>query len=216
MQESGGLELQGEAIRRSGLAVPSEILLGSDETKEKYYAQAQDNLQFEDGFSGTRNGVAFAVMEWEENRDDFSYHHLLIHMTLPHKITGWVEFKNKASGWPQSRPGVSLKKVGVPYSPFTKAYDLRASDQTEARLVFDPVVIEALSKFAADAPARGVAFDNHLVLDIRGDNRFELVNIATGQWSEESILRTLTDMAHMLELVDATASAFALKARQRA
>lgn len=216
MNDHGGLEFQSEAIRRSGLAMPHEYVLGSEDTKAEYYKQAQDNLQFEDGFSGTRNGVDFAVMEWEESRDDFSYHHLLIHMVLPYQLAGWTEFKNKASGWPQSRPNVSLKKVSVPYSPFTKAYDIRTSDQTEARLVFDPVVIEALSKFAADGPARGVAFDNHLVLDIRGDNRFELVNIATGQWSEDSIMQTLTDIADMLEVVDAVAKAFALKARRRA
>jgi len=216
MEDSSGMDIKSEAIRRSGLAMPSVTVLGTDETKEKYYDQVMDNLQFEDGFTGTRKGIAFAALEWEESRDDFSYHHLLIHMTLPRKITGWVEFKNKACGWPQSRPDVKLKKVGVPYSVFSKAYDLRASDQTEARLVFDPVVIEALSKFAVDGPARGVAFENHLVIDIRGDNRFELVNIATGQWSEESIQRTLTDIADMLDLVDATAKSFALKARRSA
>lgn len=216
LEANQGLETQSEAIRRSGLAMPSEIVLGSDEAKTKSYEIAQDNLQFVDGFSGTRNGVDFAAMEWEESHDDFSYHHLLIHLTLPHTLTGWVEFKNKTSGWPNSRPNIKLEKVAVPYSPFTKAYDVRASDQTEGRLVFDPVVIEALSRFAADGPARGVAFDNHLVFDIRGDNRFELVNIATGQWSEESIKRTFTDIAQMLELVDAAASAFALKTRLRA
>ena len=216
MEANRGLALQSEAIRRSGLATPSEIVLGSDKAKAKAYEITLENLQFEDGFSGTRNGIDFAAMEWEESHEDFSYHHLLIHLTLPHKLTGWVEFKNRASGWPNSRPNISLKKVSVPYSPFTKAYDVRASDQTEGRLVFDPSVIESLSQFAADGPARGVAFDNHLVFDIRGDNRFELVNIATGQWSEESIKRTFTDIAQMLELVDAAANAFALKARLRA
>jgi len=216
MNANGGLDIPSGAIRRSGLVMPSEYVLGSDEVKQKAYEQSQDNLQFEDGFSGARNGIEFAVMEWEESRDDFSYHHLLIHMTLPHRLHGWVEFKNKASGWPNSRPKVSLKKVGIPYKSFTKAYDIRASDQTEARLVFDPVVIETLSRFAADGPARGVAFENHLVFDIRGDNRFELVNIATGQWSNESIQQTFEDIAQTLELVDATAKAFSLKARRSA
>lgn len=214
MDTYGGLDVQSKAIRRSGLVMPSEYVLGSDDTKVKSYEQAQENLQFEDGFSGTRNGIEFAAMEWEESRDDFSYHHLLIHMTLPYKIDGWVEFKNKASGWPQSRPNTSLKKVGISYSPFSKAYDIRSSDQTEARLVFDPVVIEALTNFAADGPARGVAFENHLVFDIRGDNRFELLNIATGQWSDESIKRTFADIGQMLELVDAVAKVFVVKTRQ--
>ena len=216
MESKGGLKVQSEAIRRSGLVMPLELVLGSKETKAKSYDLAQENLQFQDGFSGARNGIDFAVMEWEESHDDFSYHHLLIHLTLPYKLTSWVEFKNKASRWPQSRPNVSLKKVAIPYSPFNRAYDIRASDQTEARMVFNPRVIEALSLFAANDPARGVAFENNLVFDVRGDNRFELVNIATGQWSEDSIERTFTDIVQMLELVDATANSFAIKVRQTA
>lgn len=211
MESQSGLQFQSDVIRRSGLTMPSEIVLGSEAFKTKRYDNEQDNIQFQDGFSGTRNGMDFAVMEWEEKYDDYSHHHLLIHLTLPHNLTSWVEFKNKASKWPPSRPNVSLKKVAIPYSPFSKAYDVRASDQTEARLVFDPVVIESLSRFAADDPVRGVAFENNLVFDIRGENRFEIVNFATGKWSEDSIMQTFLDIAQMLELVDATANNFAIK-----
>ena len=216
MESHKGLDLQSEAIRRSGLAMSSDLVLGSKETKAKAYDQAQDNLQFQDGFAGTRSGISFAVMEWEEQRDDFSYHHLLIHLKLPHRLTGWVEFKNKPSGWPHSRPGAPLKPVGIPYSPFAKAYDVRASDQVEARLVFDPRVIDQLSKIALDNPARGVAFEDHLVIDIRGDNRFDIVNIASGRWSDESIHKTLNDISQMFDLIDSAAKGFGVKASRAA
>lgn len=214
MDSESGLQFQSDVIRKSGMVIPSDVVIGSEESKTKYYETAQENLQFEDGFSGSRNGVDFAVMEFEERHDEVSYHHLLIHLTLPHSLTSWVEFKNKAGKWPKSRPNVDLKKVTVPYSPFSKAYDIRASDQTEARLVFDPVVIEALSQFAANAPSRGVAFDNHLVFDVRGENRFELVDVATGVWSEESLKQTFTDIADMLALVDAVSHSFVSKTRR--
>jgi len=211
MEKSGGLDIQSDVIRRSGLAMPSDYVLGSKDHEDKFYAQAQKELQFQDGFSGTHKGIDFTAMEWEESHDDFSYHHLLIYLKLPYRLTGWVEFKNKASGWPRSRPNTMLKKIGIPYSPFTKAYDVRATDQTEGRLVFDPIVIEQLSRMAKDMPARGVAFEDHLVFDIRGDNRFELVNIATGQWTEDTIFQTFSDIAQMFELIESASKAFVIK-----
>ena len=59
---------------------------------------------------------------------------------------------------------------------------------------------------------RAVAFDEHLVIDVAGQDRFAMVDLITGAWSDESIAATMTNVAEMLELADAVAHAFKLRA----
>jgi len=65
--------------------------------------------------------------------------------------------------------------------------------------------------YSACGPVRGVAFDNHLVVDLSGPDRFEILDLMSGKWSEESIDATLTDFEHMLGFVDAISQAFSVK-----
>lgn len=211
MDDHGGFDDTTDIIRASGLAMPRAIVLGSEKARQHYYRQQLDAQQFEDGFKGTRAGIDFAALEWTETHDETSTHHLLLALTLPTKLTGRVEFKNKAARWPMAAPDTSHKKVGLLSKDFSKAYSVRASDQMEAHLIFDPVVIEKLTAYSADDAVRGVAYDNHLVIDLAGSNRFDILDLMTGGWSEQSIANTLGDFTQMLDFVDSVAHAFSVK-----
>ncbi len=214
MEDHSGLGEASEIIKASGLAVPNTVFIGSDETKERYFKQTLNEQQFEDGFKGVRGNISFAAVEWNENHDG-RIHHLLIALTLPTKLTGRVEFKNKAGIWPMTPPHRKHNKVKLLSRQFAKAYKVRADDQMEARLIFDPAVIERLTAYAAQGPVRGVAFENHLVVDLIGDNRFDIIDIMTGAWSNESIKKTLSDFDDMLRFLDAISTAFSVKGQRR-
>jgi len=212
MDDNGGFDDVSNIIRASGLALPDETVLGSKESRNKYYNQQIKAQQFEDGFKGKRGNIEFSALEWVESHDESSTHHLLLALTLPTTLTGRVEFKNKAARWPRPAPGIANKSVGLLSKQFTKAYKVRASDQMEAHLIFDPAVVEKLTAYAAKDAMRGVAFENHLVIDLAGDNRFDILDLATGVWSEQTIKATLEDFEQMLAFVDSVAHAFSVKA----
>ena len=88
---------------------------------------------------------------------------------------------------------------------------LRSSDQVEARTIFNPAVVERVLKLAHDMPFRAVAAGNFLILDIVGDNRFSVIELATGKWSRQRIEDALRDVAELLELVDEAAHTFMIR-----
>lgn len=215
MEENSGLGDASDIIRASGLAVPNAVFIGSEDSKARYFEENLDEQQFEDGFTGVRGNIPFAAVEWTERDDDFSTHHLLIALTLPTKLTGRVEFKNKAGKWPMTHPQRKHDKVKLLSRQFAKAYQVRADDQMEARLIFDPAVIERLTAYSAHGAVRGVAFENHLVVDLIGDNRFDILDVMTGEHNEDRIRKTLNDFDDMLGFVDAISAAFPVKKTPR-
>lgn len=215
MEDHSGLGEASDVIRASGLAVPNAVFIGSEESKARYFEQSLNEEQFEDGFKGMRGNIPFAAVEWTETHDESKTHHLLVALTLPTKLTGRVEFKNKAGKWPMTPPHRKHDNIKLLSKQFAKAYKVRADDQMEARLIFDPAVIERLTAYSAQGPVRGVAFENHLVVDLIGDNRFDILDIMTGDWSEERIKKTLSDFDDMLGFVDAISAAFSVKKAQR-
>jgi len=216
MDAHSGIEDVADIIRNSGLAMPRGTVLGTQEQREKYYEQQLDVQQFEDGFRGVRSGIAFAALEWRESFNDSTLHHLLIAMKIPTRLTGIVELKSRKEDWPMIRKNVEFKSVSLISKVFKKKFDLRATDQMEGRLVFDPAVIERANDLSHDNNIRAVAYEDNLVFDVSGDNRFEIVDLVTGAWSEDSVLQSLTDIAEMLELVDQVGHVFSVKKTRQA
>ncbi len=92
---------------------------------------------------------------------------------------------------------------------------MRTTDQVEARTVFDPAVIERVAELGRGEKVRAVAFENHLVIDIKGIDRFAMVDLVTGEWSSQTISDSMINIAEMLETVSAIANAFRLKPSHR-
>lgn len=207
----GGMDAPLAAAKASGVLVDNVIVIGSEEQKRHFQKDQAANRTVEDGFEGVRGGVHFSAFEWVEPVDEEpNIHHLVLVFDLPRPLYGVTQLRSRKTQWPSAPDGVDMDAVGLVATPFEKKFRLRTNDQVEARNIFDPAVIERLVALAHDEKVRAAAFDEHLVFDVAGADRFALVDLVTGAWSEETIKSTLINIAEMLELVDAVADAFRL------
>lgn len=207
----GGDGSMGEAVtiaREAGLMGPEAIVIGSAEQKAQFAAHEARGMRVEDGFCGTRDGVGFNVFEWVESvSDDPDIYHLVITLAAPIRLQGRHEVRSRRIGWLAGK-GDEMDRVDLGARAFSDKYRLRSTDQVEARAVFDPAVMERLIAVAHGDAFRGVAYDSHLVFDIAGEDRFVLINKATGAWNDESLRAAITDLVQTLALVDALAASF--------
>ncbi len=201
-----------EAARAARIMGRAPIMIGSDEQKARHAARALQLMSVEDGFHGERDGMSFDAFEWIEREEDApDTHHLIIVLKAPRAVQGITELRARSLPWLDFRDQASLEAVDLGPKAFHDRYRLRASDQVEARAIFDPAVVERLLAMAHDGPFRAVARGEHLVFDLEGEDRFALIDPATGAWSDETIRKGLTDLAEMLDLVDALAQTFRVK-----
>lgn len=213
LDDHGGMDEALAVARASGAMVSDVTVIGSDQTRDQYLAQQASYQQVEDGFQGEQDGVPFSSFEWMESVEDASnIYHLTMVFELPRKLYGFTQLRSRKIAWPSASSEQDFKSVGLVASDFEERFRLRSTDQVEARAVFDPVVIERVVDIAHGEPVRAVAFDRHLVIDVAGEDRFALVDLITGAWSEETIAASMLNIAQTLELAGAVAHAFKLRA----
>lgn len=211
LNESGGMDEAVRIARDSGLLIESNVyVIGSPEQKAKYADYAASVRQIEDGFHGERGGVRFDMFEWVEKVDEApDLIHLIIVLAAPLRLQGRTELRSRKTGWPQDPQGRSLQEVDLGPRAFDALYRLRATDQVEARAIFNPAVIERVIALSHGGKFRAVAQDTRLAFDFASEaNRFQLVDLITGEWSDETIRTTHADLAEALALVDTLAHAF--------
>ncbi len=209
----GGMDEAVAAVRDSGLLIESNVyVVGTPEQKAKYNEQAASMRQIEDGFEGTRAGLAFSMFEWVEKVSDApDVFHLVIVLEAPLRLHGVTHLRARKTGWPQDPGGAVMQEVDLGPKAFDALYRLRASDQVEARAIFNPAVIERVIALAHGGKFRAVARAGHLVFDFASeDNRFHLIDLITGAWSDDTIRQTHADLAEALALVDTLGHAFML------
>ena len=211
-EEVGGMDEAVAAARGAGLMVESNVyVVGSKEQKERYQQMAATQATVEDGFHGVRRGIAFDMFEWVERVDEApDIHHLVIVLEAPLELHGITHLRARKGAWPQEASDVRFEEVDLGPKAFDAAYRLRSTDQVEARALFNPAVIERVIDLAHGGRFRGAAKGRRLVFDFPGTNRFNLVDVVTGEWSEDTLRQTASDMAEALTLVDTLAHAFML------
>lgn len=210
--EVGGMDEAVAAARSAGLMVESNVyVLGTKAQKEQYHKMAANQATIEDGFHGRRHGIAFDMFEWVERVDEApDIHHLVIVLEAPLELHGVTQLRARKTGWPQAASDARFGDVDLGPKAFESAYRLRSTDQVEARAIFNPAVIERVIDLAHDGKFRAVAKGTRLVFDFPGVNRFNLVDVISGEWGEESLRQTLSDLVEALTLVDTLAHAFML------
>lgn len=214
LDDHGGMDAPLAVARQSGVMIGIGTILGSTEQKEKHYAQAAANVQVEDGFQGKRDGLAFSAFEWVQSVDDEpNVHHLVLVYRAPQRLYGVTQLRSRHITWPGGHPEAKFAPIGVVAPAFEDRFRMRTTDQVEARTVFDPVVIERVAELAHGEKVRAVATGEHLVFDIEGKDRFAMVELIDGRWSDQSIAKAMINVAEMLELSDAVAHAFKLRTR---
>jgi hypothetical protein len=212
----GGMDKAVATVRDCGLFIESNVyVVGSAEQKAKYNELAAGNRQIEDGFEGERGGLHFSMFEWIEKVEDApDVPHLVIVLEAPFALHGVTQLRARKTSWPQDPQGRPLQEVDLGPKAFDALYRLRASDQVEARALFNPAVIERVIALAHGGKFRAVAQGRNLVFDFSGGpNRFQLIDLLTGVWNEETILQTHTDLAETLALVEVLGHAFMLARR---
>ena len=216
LDANGGMDEAVAIAGQSGLLLSGATQLRSQEALERYNQAKAANLQFEDGFEGKLDGVQLRAFEWVEKGDEApDTWHLIMVFDLPLNLSGVTHLRTRRTSWPGYLGKRVLQDIPLSHSGFTERFRLRADDAVEAHMIFDPAVVERVAALAADEKVRAVAFGNHLVLDVEGEDRFSLVDLQTGEWSEERIAATLINVVEMKELGSAVAHAFYLAARQR-
>lgn len=212
MQEAGGMDAALEAVRDTGLLQATHVyVLGTQAQKEQYHNMMISQAQLEDGFHGRRGGVAFDMFEWVEKVDEApNVNHLVIVLEAPFGLSGVTQLRARKTGWPQEFSDARMQDIDLGPRAFDAVYKLRASDQVEARALFNPAVIERVIEIAHDGKFRAVARGDRLVFDFPGTDRFRLVDLATGEWGEHTLAQTAADLAEALSLVDTLAHAFML------
>lgn len=213
LNAAGGMDETIAVVRDSGLFTESNVyVVGTPEQKKLYAEQAAGMRQMEDGFEGTRGGCAFSMFEWAEKVEDSpDVYHLMIILEAPFQLHGVTQLRARKTSWPQDPGGNPMQEVDLGPKAFDALYRLRASDQVEARAIFNPAVIERVIALAHGGRFRAVGRAQHLVFDFASEtNRFHLVDLITGKWNDETILQTHADVAEALALVDALAHAFML------
>lgn len=213
--DAGGMDEAVAAARDAGLMVEANVyVIGSAEQKEKYQKMAASQAAVEDGFHGRRSGIDFEMFEWIERVEKApDVHHLVIVLEAPLDLHGVTQLRARRTGWPQEASDVRFTEVDLGPRAFDALYRLRSSDQIEARALFNPAVIERVIELAHDGKFRAVAKGRRLVFDFPGANRFNLVDLQTGDWGEESLRQTAADLAEALALVETLAHAFMLAAK---
>lgn len=213
LNAAGGMDDAVAIVRDSGLLLEgSTYVVGTPEQKAKLNEQASSMRQIEDGFEGTRGGLTFSMFEWVEKVEDApNIYHLVIVLAAPLRLHGVTHLRARKSTWPQDPQGTVLEDVDLGPKAFDALYRLRASDQVEARAIFNPAVIERVIALAHGGKFRAVARAGHLVFDFPSEtNRFRLIDLITGEWDEDTIRQTHADLAEALALVDALGHAFML------
>ena len=213
LNAAGGMDDAVAIVRDSGLLLEGNTyIMGTPEQKAKLNEQAASMRQIEDGFEGKRGGLTFSMFEWVESVEDApDIYHLVIVLEAPLRLHGVTHLRARKSVWPQDPNGTVLEDVDLGPKAFDALYRLRASDQVEARAIFNPAVIERVIALAHGGKFRAVARAGHLVFDFPSEtNRFRLIDLITGEWDDDTIRQTHADLAEALALVDALGHAFML------
>lgn len=212
LDDHGGMDDIVDIARASGVMVNDNAVIGSDETRDRYLADQASHQQIEDGFIGTRSGVPFHAFEWMESVDEApNIYHLVMVLTAPRRLYGYTQMRTRHIAWPAATSQQDFKPVGVVAPAFEDRFRIRSTDQTEARYLFDPVVLERTVAIAHGEPVRAAAFGNHIVFDVAGEDRFALVDLTTGEWNADRVSTAMVNIADMLDLADALAHAFKLR-----
>jgi len=201
-----------DVAKDAGVLFPMRVLASTEEKRKNYRDAAISRSDITDGFYGQRSGVTYNMFEWSEEVNDVRTYHLTIVMNAPTKLLGYTELRARKIGWLPHERAKTFKSVGVPSSRFHSEFKLRTDDQVEARELFDPIVIEKIIALGHGDAFRAVGYDDHVIFDFPGQDRFAFIDILTGRWSDESLRGGLTDIINALDLVDKIGAMLRLKA----
>lgn len=210
IDQETGMETAVAVAKDAKLLMQDVIVIGSAAQKEAIANSQMERI--EDGFHGRRAGIKFDMFEWVEPVDEApDKYHLIIVLDAPIRLSGVTELRSRKLSWLGLFGDSDMQPVDLAAKEFTDAYRLKSTDQTEARALFNPLVMARVIDLAHGGAFRSVAKGEHLVFDFVGDNRFNISDLGTGAWDESKLFTAVRDLAEALELVDALGNAFMVR-----
>ncbi len=211
LEAGAGMDAAVEAAIAAGVMMPENShVLGRPDQRAGLVRNIARTGRTEDGMRGRWAGLAFDAFEWVEwVKEGPEIHHFIIVLSAPVRLHGVTQLRSRRTGWPAIADAVELIEVDLGPRAFDALYKLRASDQVEARAIFNPAVIERVIALAHGDRFRAAARGAHLVFDFIGTaDRFSLINVLEGSWSDDSLRSAYGDLAEMLDLIAALGHAF--------
>jgi len=168
----------------------------------------------EDHFTGQYKGVSIEVSEIKLRRKSGKstvtvFNGLAVLLsggTRPfHGHTVIVKDKTKIGEWAKSKI-TGLKRARLVDLEFERLFDVFTTDQTEARYLIDPVIMENLktleSDYKGDSLTASFYNDHVLILIASKTNHFEPAKIDIAATSETELLAMQAEFGKILSIVD--------------
>lgn len=168
----------------------------------------------EDFFSGQYKGVAinFSEIKLEKKSDKHTvtvFNGLAVLLTQGtkqfHGHTILLDDQGKIGGWFKKQIS-GLKRADLVDPEFEKTFDVFTNDQTEARYLIDPRIVEnlkALNDEYSGETMRAAFYNDHVLILIGSNvNHFEPASIHTPATSEEGLLAMKREIEQILSIVD--------------
>jgi len=168
----------------------------------------------EDMFSGDYNGVGikFSEIKLEKNRGEDSVTVfdglavLLTHGTRKfYGHTILTRDQSKIGEWFKKQT-TDLKRANMVDPEFERLFDVYTNDQTEARYLIDPIIIESLKALYQEYDGKKMlaAFYNDYVLILieSSKNHFEPAAIDVSATNEREVLSMKHEIAQIISIVD--------------
>jgi hypothetical protein len=169
-----------------------------------------DRSSWEDLFEGTRAGCRFALYEASMTTGSGKnqrtvFRGQVIRIAFPKTFLGTtVVGRDNVRRWRFGGP--KLEKVRLESSQFERIFEVRGTDQVEARYLVHPVFMEKLLAVEAAGSGRNIRCvfdDGDLIIAIDGGDLFEIVHVFKPLPDRDHTRKGVRQIAEVLALIDA-------------
>jgi len=167
-----------------------------------------DRAEFEDLFSGERQGCAFQLYEAKLTKRSGKSRHTVFQgqiarVAFPKRFLGVTVVARQAF---RLRPPKGLERVGLESSEFERAFEVYGSDQVEARYLVHPAFMARLIDLETAAAGQRIrcAFEGgDLLIAMEGGDLFEVVDAFKPIPDRAAVRKGLEEIEAVLKLIGA-------------
>jgi len=173
--------------------------------------------QWEDEIVGDHDGVSFSLVEahlkkrtgGKRKRTRTIFHGQMIAIDIPWKFDGVTIIKRDAGVMNAlGKPGKQFQRVGLASSKFEKAFEAWSTDQVEARVLLDPIMLERfeeLERLFGGAKLRAAFEAGKLYIVLEVGDRLNVGSMFRPIDGAARIERLLKEFDIIFDLIDVAA-----------
>lgn len=170
-------------------------------------------MSSEDMIRGQGHGADFVLHELHlerrqksKNSDNYVtvFRGILMELKFPRKFEG-ITLLLRDKGWFNSKKKQDLKRVGLEDPHFEKIFEAYGSDQVTARVLLDPLMIQALvdlEQAFGGSKVRALFIDGSMFIAFEAKNQFEAGSMFTPLQDRARVRTILTEIGEIFDLID--------------